>query len=208
MNVLVVDDHRLFLDGLRYILGKLDDGIDVNVLSSYTKAEAVLPQAEQFDLILLDLNVDGGDGVALMIKLRELGIFTPVVAVSATDDPHHIQSALDAGASGFVPKSLDANRMIAGLRRVLAGDQFVPSDIQAQLTAARQRDRLTKKQKTVLELLCEGLTNRQIAEHLCLTEHTVKSHLLALYDKLGVNNRTECVIVSQQKKLVRKRQAP
>ncbi len=187
MNVLVVDDHRLFLDGLRYILGKLDDGIDVNVLSSYTKAEAVLPQAEQFDLILLDLNVDGGDGVALMIKLRELGIFTPVVAVSATDDPHHIQSALDAGASGFVPKSLDANRMIAGLRRVLAGDQFVPSDIQAQLTAARQLQvtcRLTKKQKTVLELLCEGCTNREIAEHLFLTEHTVKSHLLALYQKL------------------------
>ncbi len=212
MNVLVVDDHRLFLDGLRYTLNKLDDGIDVSILSSFAEAELMLPQAEQYDLILLDLNIDGGDGVALMIKLRELGIFTPVVAVSATDDLHHIQSALEAGASGFVPKAMDAERMIEGLRQVLSGDLFVPLDIQHRITAARRHQQqierqLTKKQKTVLELLCEGLSNKQIAEHLFLTEHTVKSHLLTLYQKLGVKNRTECVLVSQQNNLVSKRLA-
>jgi DNA-binding NarL/FixJ family response regulator len=207
MNVLVVDDHRLFLDGLRFTLNKLGHAIDVSVLSSFAEAESMLSQAEQFDLILMDLNIDGGDGVALMITLRELGILTPVVAVSASDDLCHIQSALDAGASGFIPKTMDAQQMIAGLRRVLAGELFVPQDIQRRISAATQAQHnqqpLTKKQRQVLQLLCEGLSNKQIAEHLFLTEHTVKSHLLTVYQKLEVNNRTECVLVSQQKNLVR-----
>ncbi len=211
MNVLVVDDHRLFLDGLRFTLNKLGDAIDVSVLSSFAEAESMLSQAEQFDLILMDLNIDGGDGVALMVKLRELGILTPVVAVSASDDLRHIQSALEAGASGFIPKAMDAWQMIAGLRRVLAGELFVPQDIQRRISAATQAQQnqqpLTKKQRQVLELLCEGLSNKQIAEHLSLTEHTVKSHLLIVYQKLEVNNRTECVLVSQQKNMLGKRLA-
>lgn len=210
MNVLVVDDHRLFLDGLRLTLNKLGANIDVSVLSSFEEAESMLPQAEHFDLILLDLNIDGGDGVALMLKLRELGIFTPIVAVSATDDLQHIHSALEAGALGFVPKSLGAEQMIAGLQQVVSGEVFVPQDTQRQLAAYKYQQQqidsqLTKKQRTVLGLLCEGLSNKQIAKQLFLTEHTVKSHLLTLYQKLGVKNRTECVLVSQQNKLLARR---
>jgi DNA-binding NarL/FixJ family response regulator len=92
----------------------------------------------------------------------------------------------------------------------MSGDLFVPRDIQRQLAANRYQQQqidsqLTKKQITVLGLLCEGFSNKQIAEHMFLTEHTVKSHLLTLYQKLEVKNRTECVLVSQQKGLLAKR---
>ena len=207
MEVLVVDDHKLFLDGLRFTLSKLGDEINVCVSSTFEDAEKLVQQAARFDLILLDLNIDGGDGVALMLQIQELESFTPVVAISATDDVHHVESALEAGALGFIPKSFGAAEMIAGLQLVLAGELFVPQDIQRQILHKKtQRSefaaQLTKKQKIVLSLLCEGLSNREIAGQLYLTEHTVKSHLLTLFQKLGVKNRTECVLVSQQHRLV------
>lgn len=207
MEVLVVDDHKLFLDGLRFTLSKLGGEINVRVSSTFEDAEKIVQQADNFDLILLDLNIDGGDGVALMLQIQALESFTPVVAISATDDIRHVESALEAGALGFIPKSFAAAEMIDGLQQVLEGEIFIPRDIQRQISHKQtQRDglaaQLTKKQKIVLSLLCEGLSNREIASQLYLTEHTVKSHLLTLFQKLGVKNRTECVLVSQQHRLV------
>jgi DNA-binding NarL/FixJ family response regulator len=207
MEVLVVDDHKLFLDGLCLTLRKLADDINVSVASTFEAAEGMLQRAGEFDLILLDLNIDGGDGVALMLRVQEMELLTPIVAISATDDVYHIESALEAGALGFIPKSSGADEMILGLQQVMDGEIFIPEEVQREiLERNKQRnelaDQLTKKQKIVLSLLCEGLSNREIAGQLYLTEHTVKSHLLTLFQKLGVKNRTECVLVSQQHRLV------
>ncbi len=207
MEVLVVDDHKLFLDGLRFTLNRLGAGINVSVCSSFEDAEKIVQRADKFDLILLDLNIDGGDGVALILKIQALEFLTPIVAISATEDIHHIESAMEAGALGFIPKSFDADELIDGLQQVLAGEIFIPEDIQRQISLKKKQqnelaDQLTKKQKLVLSLLCEGLSNKDIARRLFLTEHTVKSHLLTLFQKLGVHNRTECVLVSQQNRLV------
>lgn len=206
MEVWLIDDHKLFLEGLRHSIGSLPGNVEVSISSSFDDAQKKLPFSDRYDLILMDLNIDGGDGVALLLQLQSMNIYSPVVAVSASEDINHINAALCAGAAGFIPKSFSLDQMILGLEQVLAGDVYIPPLIKRQLKEnqhqhERSKALLTKKQTTVLSLLCEGLSNRQIAERLFLTEHTVKSHLLTLYQKLGVNNRTECVLAAQKKGL-------
>jgi DNA-binding NarL/FixJ family response regulator len=206
MEILVVDDHKLFLEGISYLLEKVAAGAVVTALSTFDEAMNCAATVERYDLILLDLNIGGGDGVALLQRYAELGVFTPVVTLSASEDLQHIQSALDAGSMGFISKSLSGDEMLAAIEQILAGELFLPEAIARAL--ADQRDNrqdllsaLTKRQLGVLALLCQGCSNREIADQLFLTENTVKSHMMTLFQKMEVKNRTECVLMAQQNHL-------
>ncbi|MDO3720167.1 response regulator transcription factor [Marinobacter sp. chi1] len=203
MEILIIDDHALFLDGLRHVLKALDEGVHVYCEESVQGVQKHLPVIDRYDLILLDMHIGADDGVDLLKQLTAEGVMTPVVIVSASENIPHIQSALNEGALGFISKSFSADKVITALKTVLAGKPFIEQQTQQQLNKLARRQQpleaaLTKKQKIVLTHLRSGLSNKQIAEKMFLTENTVKSHLAMIYQKLGVKNRMEAMLKVQR----------
>jgi DNA-binding NarL/FixJ family response regulator len=205
MHILVADDHQLFLDGIRHILAKL--GTDVTITEA-TRAEQAIEQMEsglEFDLVLIDLNMPGMDGMSILQRMRERKAWLPLVVISGEDDARAIKSALDAGALGFIPKAHSSQQMLSALKAILEGEIYIPEDIQKQIDFLETRrppreandalkaSGITKRQHDVLQLMAKGYSNKQIATSLFLTEHTVKAHISALFAALNASNRTECV---------------
>ena len=205
MHILVADDHQLFLDGVRHILAKL--GTDVTITEA-TRAEQAIAHMEsdrEFDLILLDLNMPGMDGMAILQRQRERKVWLPLVIISGEEDARVIKSALDSGALGFISKSHNSQQMLAALKAILDGEIYIPPNIQKQIdnletrrppleaNDALKNSGITKRQYDVLQLMAKGYSNKQIAASLFLTEHTVKAHISALFSAMNAGNRTECV---------------
>ncbi len=188
-RILIVDDHPFFLFGLTAILE--EEALASSVACASTVAEAVedLQQSPETALVLLDLSLQGEAGLSLFAELEQLGLPVPVVVISSREDETSVRAARSAGAVGFLPKSANRRSLLRMVQRVSQGELFYPS-MQAPAT---QADSLTPRQLEVLGLLAEGLPNKRICQMLDLTEHTVKTHLKAIFTHLGVHNRTECV---------------
>jgi DNA-binding NarL/FixJ family response regulator len=212
LRILVCDDHSLVREGLRHALRGLDPQVEV---LEATDADAALRTAtahEDLDLVLLDLRLPGMDGLAALARLRELAPTVPVVMLSASEEIHDVRAALEAGASGFVPKSSASPVLLGALRLVLAGGVYLPplllepegaAPVEEGRPPPRRMDRprgrrLTARQRQVLELVARGLTNREIAHALSIAEATVKTHLAMLFETLDVTNRTEAASVLHQ----------
>lgn len=188
-RILIVDDHPFFLFGLTAILEQ--EGLAEAVACVGTVADAVddLRQCPETALVLLDLSLQGEAGLSLFVQLQQLGLPVPVVVISSRDDETSVRAAKAAGAMGFLPKSADRRSLVRMIRKVSQGELFYPS----LLAPGVQPDSLTPRQLEVLRLLAQGLPNKRICQLLDLTEHTVKTHLKAVFAYLGVHNRTECV---------------
>jgi DNA-binding NarL/FixJ family response regulator len=155
------------------------------------------------DLALLDLNMPDVQGFSGLIYLRAQYPDVPVAIVSANDDPTAIRRSIDFGASGFIPKSLDMRTMGDALQAILAGHAWTPPDIDLSQPPDRETNELvrrlsslTPQQVRVLMMLSEGLLNKQIAYELMVSEATVKAHVSAILQKLGVESRTQAVIAA------------
>ena len=199
MKILICDDHALFRDGLRLVLERLEPGAVLMESSDSQGALEVVAANDDFDLVLLDLNLPGMDGLTALRRLRRDHPAVPVVIVSASEDPREVRAALDSGASGFIPKSSNSNVLLSALRLVLDGGVYVPPvalDMKPDEDAQR-RDRsgdLTPRQLEVLSLMARGLTNREICGVLGIAEGTVKTHIAAIFEALEVTNRTEAAV--------------
>lgn len=212
MHVLVADDHQLFLDGIRIILNKLDADISITECNRAEQAIDILESGRTFDLILIDLSMPGMDGLSILQRMHRRKVWLPLVVVSGEEDIHTIKSALDSGALGFIPKTHNSHQMISALHDILAGDIYIPTEIEKQINnletrrpPAQARDNttlqtsgITRRQYDVLLLLAKGYSNKQIASSLFLTEHTIKTHVSALFNALRARNRTECVQNAQR----------
>ena len=213
MNILVADDHQLFIDGIRLILDKLDSSMSITESNSAEQAIEILESGQTYDLILIDLSMPGMDGMSILKRMRERKAWLPLVVISAEEDVHTIKSALDAGALGFIPKAHSSQQMIAALHAILDGEIYIPANIEKQIdnletrrppteafnNTALRSSGITKRQFEVLELMAKGYSNKQIASSLFLTEHTVKAHISALFAALNAGNRTECVKKAQDR---------
>lgn len=204
-TVVVVDDHPLFRGALRQAVAQLIADSRVIEAGGLDELNATLARERDIDLVLLDLTMPGVQGLSGLIYLRAQHPAIPVVIVSATDDPVVIRRAIEFGASGFIPKTLDADRIGEAIQAVLAGDLWTPPDIELgpsddQETAdlMRRLGTLTPQQVRVLMMLSEGLLNKQIAYELGVSEATVKAHVSAILQKLGVESRTQAVIASSR----------
>lgn len=216
MQILVVDDHQLFLEGVRHILEKLEAGTVVREANSVEAALEALADAAELDLALIDLCMPGMDGLALLESMNNRRIRLPVVVVSGEEDLVKIKAALDLGALGFIPKSYSSQQMQDALNQVLEGDIYLPPNVENQIdrlatrrppeaashNTALKDSRITRRQYDVLKLMARGFSNKQIANTLFLTEHTVKSHVSALFVLLSAQNRTVCVQHAMQKGLL------
>ena len=199
MKILIADDHALFREGLRYVLRALDPHVVVLEAASAAQAMQTAAREQQIDLVLLDLAMPGLDGFAGLDMLRERFPDIPVVVVSASQEPRDVRRALDAEASGFIPKSMSGAEMVCALRAVLAGHVYVPKAIAGIEDDADTHDfHLTPRQLQVLELMCEGLSNKEIAQRLGMAEGTVKIHVTAILRAMNASNRTHAVILAAQ----------
>jgi len=199
----IADDHPLFRDALRQAVASVIPQAKIDEAGSFEDLTALLERGAEPDLILLDLSMPGISGFSGLIYLRAQYPAIPVVIVSATDDGATIRRSLDFGASGFIPKRFGVDTLRDAILKVMGGDIWVPAD--TDLSAAvdpdmtRLRDRLvtlTPQQVRVLMMLSEGLLNKQIAYELGVSEATIKAHVSAILQKLGVESRTQAVIAA------------
>ena len=214
MKILIVDDHPLFSDGLAQLAKQLADDVYISTVYSVSTAIEQLTTDADFDLILLDINMPEMDGISLLRRFNADELCIPVIVVSSENRPGIIRQALNLGAMGFIPKSLNAEEMIAAMQEVLQGNIYIPTEIQnllSKLPSANHQQNLdeklqmigiSRKQYETLELLTRGLSNQQIATTLNRSEHTIKSHVRALFQILGASNRTECVKLAKEHFLV------
>ncbi len=199
---IIADDHPLFRDALKQILAR--DMPDVELAEAGTLDEVIAAVEEKdTDLILLDLKMPGVQGFSGLIYLRTQFPDIPVVVVSASEERTIIRRVISFGASGFIPKSASAEQMQAALRAVLAGEVAVPEDVSLEEDEetgdmARRLSTLTPQQMRVLMMLREGLLNKQIAYELGVSEATIKAHVSAILQKLGVESRTQAVIAASR----------
>ena len=193
-RVLIADDHPLYCDALRAVVPQACPDADIGEAASQEEVLAAVAAGRPFALVLLDLNLPGATGLTGLTALRRAVPATPIVVVSAVDDPKIMQDVIMGGASAFVPKSAPGQVLINALRVILAGGTYMPTGIFAALResdSGTPAQDLTLRQRRVLELLSTGLSNKQIARALDISEITVKAHVSAIFRKLGVSNRVQ-----------------
>ena len=201
--LVIADDHPLFRGALRQAVASVIPSAKIAEAGSFEDLTALLERDAEVDLILLDLTMPGISGFSGLIYLRAQYPAIPVVIVSASDDVETIRRSVDFGASGFIPKRFGVDTLRDAILKVLEGDVWIPSDVNLSSAAdpemTRLRDRLvtlTPQQVRVLMMLSQGLLNKQIAYELGVSEATIKAHVSAILQKLGVESRTQAVIAA------------
>jgi DNA-binding NarL/FixJ family response regulator len=201
--LIIADDHPLFRGALREAVSNLFAEVEIAEAGSFEDVSALLERGGDVDLILLDLAMPGVRGFSGLMYLRAQYPSAPIVVVSANDDPAVIRRCMDFGASGFIPKTLGIEAMRGAIACILKGGLWTPPDIDlgagSDTETAELLGRLaslTPQQVRVLMMLSEGLLNKQIAYALGVSEATVKAHVSAILQKLGVESRTQAVIAA------------
>jgi two-component system nitrate/nitrite response regulator NarL len=216
MRVLVCDDHELFSAGLRLLLQRLDESMDVSVTGSCDKGvrdAAHIP----YDLVLMDWHMDGLSGAEALQAFREVAPFARLVVLSGDRSADLVRTAVDLGAVGFIPKDASPEVLMLALRTIASGAVYLPVSAlsgngngndaggdglwQAQPAPAPRDVRqafptLTERQADVLRSALRGLPNKLIARELGISDGTVKTHLSAIFRELDVQSRTEAVYVA------------
>ena len=201
---MIADDHPLFRGALREAVTGVFDRAEVAEAGTFEEVSELLERGgSDIDLILLDLRMPGVRGFSSLMYLRAQYPSLPIVVVSASDDPAVIRRCIDFGASGFIPKTLGIEALRQAIARVLQGEVWTPPDVDltrqsdGEITAMIARlSTLTPQQVRVLMMLSAGLLNKQIAYELGVSEATVKAHVSAILQKLGVESRTQAVIAA------------
>jgi two-component system, NarL family, nitrate/nitrite response regulator NarL len=196
MKILIVDDHPLFRAGFHAVLEQ--SALDAAVLSVSSVAEAikVLQRDSDVGLVLLDIHLRDDDGFNALKIIGERFPTTACVMISGDEQEGVAARAVAAGASGFIPKSFTAEEMIAAIQKVLAGDVFVPANLNRTEVPPSG---LTLRQLEVINMLGRGFSNKEIARTLDVAERTVKAHVSAVFEALNVRNRTQAVLVAQRR---------
>ena len=206
MRILIIDDQQLFIDGIRHIVNALDDDVDIIEATSEPDAIHYMVSISDLDLVLLDLHILGLDGRSIMQHHRTHSSCPPLVIISSDDDPHTVQSIIDEGARGFIPKSYSGKKLLGALHTILDGEIYIPErqtnpgsvhNTKHSYNNTGNGNGITKRQRQVLELLASGHSNKKISSILFLTENTVKSHVSSLLRTFEASNRTECVNIAR-----------
>ena len=199
---LVADDHPLFRGALQQALSSFGAGCAILEAEDFDGVKALVSKDHDIDLVLLDLAMPGASGLSGLVALRGLSPAVPIVVVSAYDDPQNVRRALELGASGFISKSARMDELRKAVKTVLDGGVYTPGGMELgeegdpELSELISRiQTLTPQQARVLSMLGEGLLNKQIAYELNVSEATIKAHVSAVLQKLGVDSRTQAVIL-------------
>lgn len=203
MRVLIIDDHPLFREGLKSLLLTLEPTTQVRQFARVPEACALPPtEAAGIDLVLLDLNLPGPSRLEALATVRQHFEDASVVIVSADDDPATIDACIQAGAAGFIPKDTDPAVTVQALRCVTGQGIYLPPKALAARAAPpppalpgrpAAAEAFSARQMAVLRSLLQGKSNKLIARDIGIAEGTVKAHLWAVYQRLGVSNRAQAM---------------
>lgn len=200
MRLLIADDHPLFRAALRQTVQHMLPDAELFEAQSIEQASAQLSAQAELDLVLLDLNMPGGQGLLGLKTLRTKHPSVAVAIVSAIDDPAVMRRAIEAGAVAFIPKSATPEQIAQALDAVFRLETWLPPSAAPDRAHAGEPSLalLTAQQQRVLELVALGRLNKQIADTLGVQERTIKAHLAAIFIKLGVRNRTQASVLYQR----------
>lgn len=204
IRVLVVDDHALHRDGTRHILEDYDD---LEVVGDADSGEAALALVNRLqpDVVLLDIRLPGMNGIETARRIRDHHPGVRVLMVTAYDDEEYVRGAFEVGAVGYLSKSAPGRELVEAIRVVaLGGTVLGPALLRPLLSGSENRaGRLTDRELAVLQLLADGLHNKQVAARLGISARTVERHCDNIYGKLGVGSRTEAVVRAISANLVK-----
>ncbi|NVJ90498.1 MAG: response regulator transcription factor [Methylocystaceae bacterium] len=214
MKVLLADDHSIVRTALKYVLSELSSQLDVLEARNSREIQDTLSQhADELDLVILDLRMPGMEGIQAITNVVEQVAPTPVCVFTVSEDPDEMRATLAGGVRAYIPKTTDDGLIATILRLVLSGGSYVPPVLgglevgecaragtgkSAPAVTKDQFPGLTRRQREVLALLAEGLSNLEIGERLDLNLSTVKSHVTAILRTLDVENRTQAVLKFQR----------
>ena len=206
MRILIVDDHPLFRQGMKALLLGLDATIDCSEAGNVAAAVQMGVDGGQFDLVLLDLGLPGLSGLDALGEIKRTFDSAAVVVVSGEEAPSLVRDAISAGAAGYVPKSTDPSVTLQALRLVIANGTYLPpialagfgTDVPRPPSGTHAAPQLSPRQLQILRLLLQGQSNKVIARRLDIAEGTVKAHLWAVYQALGVASRGQAMFKAHE----------
>ncbi|WP_206482959.1 response regulator transcription factor [Thalassotalea sp. G2M2-11] len=207
VKIAIADDHPLFRTALIQAAKKSLPDSQIIEADSFESLLKVINDHSDLELIFLDLNMPGNDGFTGLTRIRNAHPDIQIVMVSATEDPHVINKAISLGACGYIPKSAGLDEISNAIDVVLDGETWLPANIDIMedenseaTEIAEKLSKLTPAQYKVLDMISNGLLNKQIAYEMHIQEPTVKNHVSAILQKLAVNNRTQASTLFQKLK--------
>jgi DNA-binding NarL/FixJ family response regulator len=207
IRIVVVDDHPVVRDGLVSMLGTQPDFTVVGEANTGPEAIRAV-EMYQPDVLLLDLAIPDLDGVKVLHHFKKEGVLVRVLVFTAFDTDERILGAIEAGAQGYLLKGAPRDELFNAVRVIHAGGSLlqpvIASKLMRQMTdpTPHPLDSLTPRERDVLELMAQGLQNKEIANHLVISERTVKFHVSSILNKLGAGNRTEAVTMAAQQGII------
>lgn len=211
VKVLIADDHVLFRESLAYAITPLD--ADLIIIEAGTAEEALFKSDESLDLILLDLSMAGRNSLPIIKKLTDKVSPVPIVIISGSEEPSDIANSIILGACGYIPKTYSSLEIMDALGKILLGEVFIPEEYKLQVDRLLYPNDgsleiesglgLTQGQLSVLKLMAEGISNKEIGYKLDITEGTVKSHVTSILKSLGASNRTKAILIAIKLELIK-----
>lgn len=201
-SIMIVDDHPLLRKGMRQLL-ELEDDLELVAEASSGQEALVLAQEHDPDLIILDLNMQGMDGIETLKALRVDGVTSRIVMLTVSDHDEDVVSAITNGADGFLLKDMEPEDIIEKIRQAALGKMVISDRLAEVLASALRRpekktsniiDSLTTRELEILNLIAKGLSNKLIARELDISDGTVKVHVKHLLKKMNLKSRVEAAV--------------
>ncbi|MGF1452143.1 MAG: response regulator [Opitutales bacterium] len=202
LRVFLIDDHPMLIEGVRSILS-IEPDIEIVGEAGNGYEALQLCRGKQIDVILLDLQLPLMEGIDFLKAYRQAGGAAEVLILSTYSKPDEIQQIVEAGAKGYLLKDSTAEIIIEALHEVARGEVYFQAEIVRKMDEISRFPKLTEREAQILNLLAEGLLNKEIAEKLGISEGTTKVHLCSVFRKLRVSTRTEAICVGEKHGLIR-----
>ncbi|MFW6006858.1 MAG: response regulator [Bacillota bacterium] len=205
IKILVADDHELVREGICKLLELFEDTEVIDEagdgLETVSKVRRYFP-----DLVLLDLNMPRMNGITAIKKIKEISPEIKVLILTIHDEEEYIFEVTRAGAEGYIQKDINPEDLHQSIKKVMDGDTVFPASVEKNIEESTEGEdiieELSDREHQVLELLAQGMSNKELAEELYISEKTVKNHVSNILRKLSVNDRTQAVILGLKKGLV------
>jgi len=202
MKVLIADDHALFRDALGHLIEDIDNSATVLQTSGYAQTVKILKNETHFDMVIIDIEMqDMPTWEQGIEEIKSLIGDADLVVISAAENPRYIRIALEKGAKGYISKRSESKIIQNALKLILEGGTYIPPTLlnkNAEVNENSAAKTLTARQNQVLNLVAQGMSNKQIAYEIGVSEATVKLHINALLRSVGATNRTQAVITAQK----------
>jgi DNA-binding NarL/FixJ family response regulator len=202
IRVFVVDDHQVVRMGLKTML---ESAQDINVVGVAASAHEAIEQVSciSVDVLLTDLRMAGMSGEEMIAVLQRAHPNLRCAVLTNYHSDEDVFRAMKAGAMAYVLKTAPMEHVIDAIRAVHAGERSIPPHIAQQLARRALRNELSTREREILQLVAQGMKNKEIADKLCISEFTARNHVISLLDKLGTRDRTEATAVAIRRGLVR-----